>query len=347
MDRTLDFYDDDNLSMLSGSVEPPEYVKGASIRPRHDYDRFGIQLLTKEGQRNLFPIDGKASAWLSAQYFDRTQNHFSDEAQQKIASRIISASDRFDVDISDLGFVDDFDSEAKTASAPMMDASAALVETEPETKRAENFLFPDRERYPVDNEEQVKTAESYFNRHAQEMTPKRRKMFSNRLVKRAGELRVEIENEAIQKYASSQRTSDANIKLAFEARKEHLNDQNAKEGLDELYDTRDQLPPDVMAEALREFDKKAGIDNLWNSKFPDPYQSVQAGVEEAMDKTAASESITYQGTSFTADDLQAVSDDKLSEYFGEEQIEELKSNPVTVFESLPKTHKEIIVGLVQ
>lgn len=346
MDRTLDFYDDENLEILQGS-KLPDYVKEAKIRPRNAYDRFGLQLLTKEGGRNLFPISDRATTWMSARYFDETQSNFTKSAQQKIANRIQQAADRFDVDIPESAVeMADGDGE-KTASAPSMSRDAALADKEESgsVKTASEYLFPERQRYPVDNEEQVKTAENYFKQHAQSMAPKRRKMYSKRLVKRAEELGVDIEDEAVLTYASGQKTANANIKLAFEARKEHINSKEAEEGLDDLYDTHQQLPADVMAEALREFDKKAGIDDLWGVRFPDPYKSVQANSSETLEKSAG-ESVVYQGTSMSSDDIQNISDDELTEYFSDEQISELKSNPVTVFESLPKTHKEIIVGLV-
>lgn len=347
MDRTLDFYDDHDLELLQGE-DVPDYVKEANIRPRHDHDRFGIELITKEGGRKLFPLSDPATTWLSGRYFESSQNEFSKSAQKKIATRIKQAAERFGVDAKDWSFIETADSQSKTASAPSMSKDVALADKEESgsVKTASEYLFPERQRYPVDTTEQVKTAESYFQKHAVEMPPKRRKMFSKRLVKRANELGVEIEDPSIQKYASDNKAEDADIKLAFEARKEYVDNEKVASKLDELYDAREQLPAPVLSEALTEFDKRAGIDGHWNSKFPDPYKSVQGNIDGSLEKSAA-ETVTYQGIQITPDAIQSIDDSTLKQHFDEEQVRELKNNPVTVFESLPSTHKEIVAGLVQ
>lgn len=346
MDTNLDVYDDDDLSLLQGKQDIPEDVKEASLSPRSGYDRFAITILTKEGQaRDVYPINDYETTWLSKNYFNENHNNLSDRAKTAAATRIKAACNRFDVELDKESAVNEFSEDEKVGHVKIEQSKAVSASDGNREKTANNYLFSERQRYPADHEEHLKTAENYFEKHARRMTPKRRKKFCRNLVKRANEIDYDITSDVVHRYASGSKADNAHIKLAFEARKEYLQSSQAKEKLAELFETKDDVPADVLAEALSEFDKKAGIDELQGRRFPDPYKSVQSGLDEAMDKEAA-ESVTYQGTTITPDDIQSIPDKKLKKHFSSTQIDEMKNNPVPVFESLPTTHKEILVGLI-
>lgn len=336
-------FDDPNLSELS-EESLPDFAKQATVKPIEDYDRFALTYMTKEGEvRQKYPIDDDAMTWCSAQYFDANHENLSQKGRAVAASNIKEAAERFGINTNQFEALDEFYVESESGRQILKEGQA-IEEHLPEVEQSSYYLLPKQQKYPADTPDQIKRAQHYFEKHASDLKIDERRKFARRLVNRARETDVELDEDT-KRYASEKKAQEEQIKLAFETRKQHVG-PGMEDKLDTIYQNRERIPADVMTEALREFDKKAEITHLWDKSIPDPDQSVRSSKLKDEKKEAA-QNIVYEGVSINSDDIRQISNDKLSNYFSENQIKELNDNPQVVFEALPDQHKEIIVSLVQ
>ena len=101
--------------------------------------------------------------------------------------------------------------------------------------------------------------------------------------------------------------------------------------------------------ALREFDKQAGIDWMWDEHIMDPYLSTfgKTSSSHAIDQspTDQDESFVMGNEIVTAKQLKtfaATRSKDITDTFGADFMNEFRKDPVTIFKSLPLDQKKVI-----
>lgn len=176
--------------------------------------------------------------------------------------------------------------------------------------------------FPLDTQEQVKTAVATFKLSCDKLLPSERYELAQNIIKVAELHKVELNND-IHKYASKELTNLAWLQ-AVKARQSECLDGTKIAAL------KAYKPTDSKAALafLAEFDKNAGLTN----KVPDIYTSVFADVMKIAGLKVASKS----------DKIKSVSTELIKEAYGKDFSEEWAKDPVSVFESLPVPVKEEI-----
>lgn len=330
----LDIYDDKELDVIKDK-ELPDFVKQSKIKSKSEYDRFAVKIAKNNEVEFKFPIDDKASTWLSEQYYENTKDNLSKEARKVIGNNIAKACERFDIE---------HNIEQDEVEKDIVKESNLFNETTINSNGDGTFLLPSKEKYPVKNEEQVKEAVGYFNEYQQDFNLKEKREYSENLIKEAEKNDVKIENEDVLKFGSKSDKINDSFEMGMKARKELLRgDEKSQETINTLIEKKSEIPPNVLVELVEEFDKQAGITSKWGTVIPEPDLTVKA-VQNDLNKIA--QSMTYKGKNITPDEIENISRDKLKKYFNENQIEDLMESPQDVFYALPDPHKEIIIDLI-
>ena len=202
---------------------------------------------------------------------------------------------------------------------------------------------------PLLGYDQVIAAKDYFDEYGLSMHPRQRHEFCVKLAARAAQIGLPV-SDAVQKYGSRSYAPTGEIKVAFEMRKQVWRDlrgrQHGAEGemLDQLFEKRASLSPEVLVEALSELDIQTGIDSYWDSGIPDPWHSVFGFQKKAQwSWTQANEHLTEEALKR----LVAEDKDALKSAFGEQVTEGLTKDPITIFDSLPLEQKRIVARMAQ
>jgi hypothetical protein len=135
----------------------------------------------------------------------------------------------------------------------------------------------------------------------------------------------------------------SDLVLAFDLRKLRVGD-DAKESLDELFAKTASMEPEEVVRRLESFDKQNQLCHLYGRFVPDPVESVFG---QAIEKVAndRDEVIDINGASVVATEFKDFVDsnyDTLETSFGEDFANQLKADPVPVYNSLPVTYKKAI-----
>lgn len=202
------------------------------------------------------------------------------------------------------------------------------------------------DRYPLDSYDQVKTAGAYFEQHGSKFSLEDRREYCQNLVKRASELDIPL-SETVLRYGGESYASDEELKLAMDSRNRCLDEEDAREVLRSLFEKKAQLDPDLFAIALHQFDKTAGLDQLYGHSIVDPYLST-FGTEKVAEDEEEDWTEIIGNDVLTARELKRyakTSASTLEMLFGEDMAEEFRKSPVSIFRSLPMDQKRVIMRL--
>jgi hypothetical protein len=207
-------------------------------------------------------------------------------------------------------------------------------------KKAEYYALPSHQRYPIDSIVQIKTAAAYFTDNRNHFHPRHRREFCSNLVKRASMVGEKLTPE-IRKYGSATYAHTPEFDAAVEGRKCLLNEDNSAV-LDKLASMRLVLQPDDFALALHEFDKLAGLDQLYDRDIPDPYFSTFGKTAESDESFVIGNDIMSdeQLKTFAKTDFRIIKDT-----FGDDMAAEFKKDPHGIFNSLPIDQKKMIIRM--
>jgi len=218
----------------------------------------------------------------------------------------------------------------------------------PKVKKAsltnEDFalVLPDGTRkYPINNWDMVKKAEQYFQENGIRMAPEHRRQYAANLAKKAFIIGYPLDEDITSKGARSYH-SVGMLKSAVEMRKIACEPGYAREFLDELFEKRAGIQPEVFAECLRQFDVDQGLDTGWDRVILNPWESTFG-----IDKRASV--VWEEGADRVTDgELKNLADNhkiKLRDMYGDDMVEEFIRNPVEVFNSMPDPEKKLIARL--
>lgn len=227
--------------------------------------------------------------------------------------------------------------------------------------------------FPISTKEELTKQASYFRDNHNQFSLEHRHHFAKRLRDKSIKLGMRLNGDIITKYASSkisptielsiisrinslQKTEliknekTAEYEVAFNGNKEKL---GALIGYKKLLNsinssntpTIDTL--DKIATSMHKLDKVAGLTSAYGKTINDPYTSTYQKVAIMNVHDLATETIQYAGNIITADQIKALDLSDLGGLIDDITLNELRSDPVAVFNSLPIPYKSVIVEAIK
>lgn len=206
------------------------------------------------------------------------------------------------------------------------------------TKEAKYTLLDGE--YPVDTYEQVKMAQEYFQEYWREFDPAIRHEYCLKLAERMDELALPVP-DTVARYAGQTYAEDVDRHLNH--RRDFVNEE-LHPVIDTLIEKKAHVDPYVFAEALREFDKVAGLERHWESRLADPYRATFGSSKTAGEDWRYSE----LGIHLFEDDLKNLAHGNIhivKKQFGGDFAARFMKEPKKAFESLDKDTKVILARM--
>lgn len=349
--QVIDAYDDTDKTYLKklASLNPRCNMISASERAALKDHEFALTVITKTASKlNKYPICDKDSTWLSSMYFEKNSHKLPDEACAVAAYHLKTASLRYGLHPTPLVMA-----LAKQA------ASNTYYEKDGDTKSVNVVVRPDLTKlaqveevgnnyttaqFAMPNISAVKIAQRYLEDNELNMPLDVLHKYAAAVQRRANELGMFPLKGTIAKYASDHYSPMVDAHISARATLLETKPE-LKATLTKLGAAKKRFTPSEFAQMLHGFDKQAGLSNYYGSHLTNPYQA-----------TFTSEPDSFGGFMYKAasqrtldgGELQKLVNAKyasIKEYFGEHLASELKKDPVTIFESLPRDAKEIIIGI--
>lgn len=351
--QVLDIYDDvfkTGIAKLAAQYPKCDMMSLEKKAGLKDHE-FGLVVITKHASKLCkYPICDTDSTLLSNAYFDMNFHKLPAEAAEIAASQIKVACERFKVTPA-----------SSVAALAKTAGSNVYVEQDGAMKPVNVVLQPDLTKiaqvdaigenyttaqYAMPSDKHVKIAAEYFAQMAPKMPLETRHKYAAAVQRRAHELGMPALKGEIGKYASDHYSPMVDAHIRSRASLLEMKPE-LKATLEKIGGAKKQYTPSQFAQLLHAFDKQAGLSRYYGSHLQDPYMATFAGEP---DQYAGFRFKSAGVADITADDLQRVVTAKyaqIKDYFGHSIADELKKEPVAIFESLPRDAKEIIAGLVE
>jgi hypothetical protein len=346
----IDAYDDVTLEGVKklAEINSSIYVMSPEERSRlRDHD-FALSIITKKASKlNKFPVNNHDNTWLSNEYFSLNHGRLPKVAAEIAAFNIKTACTKFRVKPSEA--VESFSKEAADSNVyfeegnlkPTSNVVIANLEKIAQVEDVGNNYT--HAQYALSTPSHVKVAGQYFEKNASKMPVEVRHKYAAAIQRRAKELGMPVQTGMVQKYASDYYSPMVEGHLA--SRRQLLQgNEDMVETLNKIGAAKKGTPPAKFAQVLHAFDKKAGLNKYYGGYLTDPYQA-----------TFASEPDPYAGYTcktasreLTGDEIKkfvVAKYDKIKEYLGKSVADEMKKEPIAIFDSLPKDAKEIMVEI--
>jgi hypothetical protein len=347
--QVLDIHDDvlgDGVRKLA-SIAPNVRVMSASERASLPDDRFALSIITKTASKlNKYPVNDRDATWLSNQYFEMNGHKLPPEAQKVAAWHIKKACRKFKIEPSPLvekvagESATNVFCESKGLSKVEKTAQADLSKIAAVSDIAESYT---NAQYAFATPAHLKVACFFFEQQHTKIPSDLCHKYAAQIQRRSQELGLGMQGGAVAKYASDHYSPHVDAHIS--ARASLLESDNENRGrLEKIASLKKALSPSHFAQVLHAFDKKAGLHRYYGGALmdpflatfgqqPDPYQSYRVKLASSRELTAE-ELRSIVGTKF----------DKIAEYLGKTIADELRKDPVTIFDSLPMDAKELIVS---
>ena len=213
-----------------------------------------------------------------------------------------------------------------------------------------------KNQYPIDTEEQLKTAAVYFGKYINRFDPAQRSAIATNMEKRASDLGVNIDSDWIKNYSRITKESsiyspdfERNVELRKQAClvgkiKVSVNGtkMSGEKVLEKISEQKNNIKPSDMADLISDFDKLAGLEGLYDNRIYDPIYTVFGSNYDAdYDRTKLASGISSTNIRAAACDKEFI--DKVAGVFGQDFAKDFQHNPVGIFESMPAPEKELIM----
>lgn len=325
LNGVIDHYDDEGLLLKKAFVEKgvPAVIKTAvdmSETTQQYRDDYALVIETGSGNQFKYPVVDAGNTLASALYFAETGSKLPAELQKTAAANIKAALEHFGFEAPD--------ELTKTASMELGYSD-----------EADNFSLG--KLFGLEGDDSVEFVEDAFKN----LSPrgKRRMAFT---VKEASADFFSKLSEDVQDYGGDGVGSD--FAVAIDLRKTLLFDSVATRELDQIAGMAKTANAEDVAEALYEFDTRHSITHHYNRVIPDSYASVFG---DSVEKTASvSRPIEISGKEYSRESINSWfsggGNAKLTEAFGDSFTSEFSADPAGVLDSLPITHKQAIVRMI-
>lgn len=235
----------------------------------------------------------------------------------------------------------------KTASAVNITGKAPnpkLASVRPITEDDYAVVTEDGSRYyPINTWDRVKTAEEYWLENKIHMEPGIRRQFATKLAAKSAGIGYPLD-EQIKEAGSTTFAHLGHIKGSLEMRKVAFAPESKDmEFLDELFEKRASLGPELFAECLRRFDIEHDLDAGYDRFVPNNFESTYG-----FDKIASDVVWEHGSDRLTRGDLQNIATNHIGgihELYGSDMAKEFMQDPEGVFSSMPLPQQRIIARL--
>lgn len=238
----------------------------------------------------------------------------------------------------------------------------------------DDFVFVNGKNrlFPVNTVKNIEKAAAYFDENEKGFSLYHRHLFAKRLRDKTASVGAKIKADKLSKYASGLWSPTAedcvwhrinmlnsinpvvNEKTGeFEVKTSNSSIQDkVLIGYRKLASLVGKMDIDQFAETLYQFDKAAGFDQRYAYGLRDAFASTYAQVPyfkpitKKASKKVAFGQISFGGKSIDANKLFQIDIGDLGGMIDEDTFEELKSDPVNVFNSLPIPYKSVIMDAI-
>jgi hypothetical protein len=347
--QVLDVHDDvlgEGIQKLAAKAPNVSVMPISERVGLHDKD-FALSIITKTANKlNKYPVSDRDATWLSNEYFDMNGHKLPEGAQKVAAWNIKKACRKFDIKPSPL--VEKLAQESK-CNIYCENGSLQKVDKviEPDLSKfaaideiAENYTHA---QFAFSTPLHLKLACAFFERQHEKIPSHLRHKYAAQIQRRSRELGLGVQTGAVGKYASDHYSPLVDAHLS--ARASLLDSDNENRGrLEKIAGMKKALSPSHFAQVLHAFDKKAGLNRYYGGALTDPFM---ATFRQMSDPYAGQRIKLASARDLSQEDLKNIVGtrfDKIAEYFGKTIAEEMRKDPMAIFESLPMDAKEIIVS---
>jgi hypothetical protein len=220
-------------------------------------------------------------------------------------------------------------------------------------------MYAISDKYPIDTEEQLKTAAEYFDKYLSRFPPSSRAIIANNMCKQASALGVDLDRPWVLNYSrwsnpESGYSPDFNKNM--DMRKEACstynikvkvkdNEVDAAQLIEKLASSKDQVAPTMMMAALEHFDKLANLESHYDTRIMDPIFTVFGSLSNPQyDSHVVAEGMTNYQLKKVAHNKEAM--EKVSSAFGVEFVAKFKKDPVQTFSSMREPERAMVSQLL-
>jgi hypothetical protein len=347
--QVLDIHDDvlgEGIRKLAAK-SPNINVMSAEERANLPDRAFALSIITKTASKlNKFPVSDHDSTWLSNQYFQMNAHKLPEGAQKIAAWHLKKACRKFRIEPSPA--VEKLAQESSTnVFCESRGLSKVASTVQPDLSKiaavsdiAESYT---EAQYAFATPDHLKVACAFFEAQHEKIPLDLRHKYAAQIQRRSQEFGLGLQGGTVAKYASDHYSPHVDAHIA--ARMNLLQSNNEQRGrLEKIAGMKRSLTPSHFAQVLHAFDKTAKLNRYYGGALTDPFLATFGRQADPYTgyriKLASSRELTHEelrsivGSRF----------DKIAEYFGRTIAEEMKKDPVAIFDSLPMDAKEIIVS---
>lgn len=385
----IDQYDDPSGYVLKQSIQPqqiPYHWKTARVlNPETLLDEeFALVLDTGEGRHRKYATADQVSTEVSTLYFLRCGGKLPYEAQKTAAINLSRALSKWGLSVPfaiekvasgrNGGGLEEIVGRAKmlgkTANAVDVYRQEAPVVVQQRPYPTDPSLYAlsmtqeigangqiktASAKFPIDTMDRVMTAIEYYPRNEDNFTLNERWEYCTKVAHRAALMGIPV-NEKMKPYAQmSKKGSARQLKSGLFWRVKHAGvDPKWRRMAEGIWEqSQSGLAGEQIVGMLHEFDKMAGLCNLWDKPncVPNPVRSVYK-TAACISEDMGEDDILFEGTGtrlstrkLTEAVMRPDTQKHLYDQFPVELVEGLIKDPAAVFSSLPDPHKIIISRL--
>lgn len=198
-------------------------------------------------------------------------------------------------------------------------------------------------RYPLDSYADVKKAVEFFDENYLQMTPADRHEYAVKTASRAEDLGIQF-GHMLERYGSVEYSLDLDAHMA----NRRAVAPDFRTTWMELQEKQASVSPDEFVQLLLEADKKASLNWEYGGEVQDAYYATFGGNKEKDAHIAWSWKGGPNGELVNADQLKRLALNGhgiVCKQFDSDLAKAFSKDPITIFESLPMTHKVILSRL--
>jgi len=221
--------------------------------------------------------------------------------------------------------------------------------------------FALNEKYPIETTEQLIKAAEYFDKNLSRFHPEDRVKIAGNLDSRSNALRVNLNQDWITNYTRMEKSAQLSPDFvsSMEMRKQACTRYNVSldpiDGLngtpdpsvliDEIVKVSSTMGSKELLNTVVEFDKRAGIEYLYDQQIVDPYITIFGSLNNPeFDAVKLAGSATQYDLMRGSKDQEKLA--SVKETFGEEFASNFRNNPIMSLEGMKGPEKELLSNLM-
>ena len=347
----FDIYDDGGDILKTTIPDPddiPEFVKTAgSVDQASSGNLFALIMVDDDRVMKKFATADAGNTWLSALYFSLTKDSLPAEAQKVAAANILMACEHYNIEPTADVLRASGDHLPTTNVVDVTGERSPIIKAASQPEESDYALTLENGEgvYPINNASSIRVADQYFTQNHGQFQHRQRREFAVKVASAADKAGLSL-GEEILRYAGSDYSKG--LQGHIDVRRHYLVEQDVagdiRKELEKLSSQRSSLEASDFADKLYDFDKRAGLDRLYDRHIADPWYATFNMTKTAKGSLPATKSFDVAGHRVTEDDLRSLAGDHkaLVDFFGEAAAKSFVSDPVKIFSSMPLPQKKLV-----